>query len=249
MRPLNEFKIQFEGIWDFPSVLSVILLIPFLGWGIYTLHVRFKRKEELKFLVEGATLVGVILFLAVEMALLRASLGHLIGFQVAAALGLFLAAGALYGHIVLSLLSHAFVGMFWPSGHNTPQTPKYGAAEALEQQGDYEGAVAEYEAVARAFPKDPRAALRMGDNLARLGRPENAAPWFERAFERMTSPEKCVSVAFRLYEIYSRELEQPEQARRLLERYLERFPESKHAEAVQRKLDGLKTRSLPKAGV
>ncbi len=227
----------------------MILLIPFLGWGIYTLHVRFKRKEELNPLVEGATLVGVILFLALELALLRASLGHLVGFQVAAALGLFLAAGALYGHIVLSLLSHAFVGMFLPSGHNTPQTPKYGAAEALEQQGDYEGAVAEYEAVARTFPKDPKAALRIGDNLVRLGRAEEAAPWFERAFEHMTSPEKCVSVAFRVFEIYQRQLDRPEDARRLLERYLERFPDSKHAEAVQRKLERLETWSRPAAGV
>jgi len=227
----------------------VVLLIPFLAWGIYTLHVRFKRKEELNPIVEGVTLVGVILFLAMEMALLRASLGHLAGFQVAAALGLFLATAALYGHVLLSLLSHAFVGMFLPSGHNTPQTPKYGAAEALEQKGDYEGAVAEYEAVARMFPKDPKAALRIGDNLARLGRTDEAAPWFERAFERMNSPEKCVSVAFRVFEIYQRQLEQPEDARRVLERYLERFPNSKHAEAVQRKLDGLETRPRPKAGV
>ncbi len=240
---------QFEGIWDFRYILSVVLLIPFLGWGIYTLHVRFKRKEELHPLVEGATLVGVILFLAAEMALLRASLGHLTGFQVAAAIGLILAAGALYGHLVLSLLSHAFVGMFLPSGHNAPQTPKYGAAEALEQQGDYEGAVAEYEAVARTFPKDPKAALRIGDNLVRLGRAGEAAPWFERAFERMTSPEKCVSVVFRVFEIYQRQLEQPQDARRILERYLERFPDSKHAEAVQQKLDGLKKRPRPKAGV
>lgn len=249
VRPLNEFKIQYEGIWDLPSILSVILLIPFLGWGIYTLHVRFNRKEELNPVVEGVTLVGVILFLALEMALLRASLGHLAGVQVAAALGLFLAAGALYGHIVLSLLSYAFVGIFMPSGRNTPQTPKYGAAEALEQQGDYEGAVAEYEAVARAFPKDPKAALRIGDNLARLGRPEEAAPWFEQAFEHINSPEKCVSVAFRLFEIYARQLDRPDLARRLLERYLERFPESKHADAVQRKLEGLKTQPLPKANV
>ncbi len=244
-RQQGEPGIQFSAL-DIALACSLFLLIPYFGWGIYTLRKRYTHHEELNPAVEALTLAGLVVFYTAELALLRSWLGPLNEYFYLSALGLFVSGAALYGHMLLSLLSRLVVGAFMPAGKRQVHEPRYGAAEARERQGDFEGAVAEHQAVARAFPRDPISAIRIGDNLARLGRLEEAAAWFEAGLLRMGSPGKELSVAFRLCDLYSRDLEQPDEAVRVLEEFVARHPEAEHTETALRRLERIKGKAAPR---
>ena len=238
---IDEYGIaEFE--LDALFVISVILLIPYFAWGVYTLVKRFQHHEELNPIVEIITVAALVVYYAIELALLRASLGPANVYLFLSAAGLFLSGLALYGHILVSLLSNLAVGVFMPTGRRDLNQPLYGAAEAREQQGDYEGAASEYRVIARTFPKDPKAAIRLGDVLVRLGRPEEAADWFEKGLANLDSPDESLSIAFRLSEIYDRELKRTEDAKQVLKRYLESYPETQFASSIEQRLERIKNR-------
>ncbi|HRK35948.1 MAG TPA: tetratricopeptide repeat protein, partial [Candidatus Hydrogenedentes bacterium] len=111
--------------------------------------------------------------------------------------------------------------------------------ESFETRGDFEGAAREFISIARQFPNEKRAALSAADNLAKIGQPEVAAPWFESALELIHDPDEALKVANRLSDIYLTELKQPAEAREVLEEYLERFPQSEYADSVQRRVERL----------
>lgn len=73
-----------------------------------------------------------------------------------------------------------------------PNAPfhRYNLAILEEQDGDLEGAVAEYRAAARTHPDDPRIGLNLGRLLLRLNRPDEAIPAFDSA--AAVSPEFAV---------------------------------------------------------
>lgn len=219
--------------------MSGVLFLGYFGWGVYVLTQRFKQHVELNDTVKVITLAAVFIFLAFEYSLLKMWLGKQpLGF-VLALMGLIVSAAALYGPMASSLLSHAIMEMVMPSGREEVHGPRYAPGEACELRGDYEGAVREYLAVARMFPKDARTAVRVADNLAKLGRVEEAAPWFERAMECCESPEETLTIANRLFLVYTRDLKCPQKARRVFETYLERFPDSEYAESVRQRIASL----------
>ncbi|MGQ0722192.1 MAG: tetratricopeptide repeat protein [Candidatus Eiseniibacteriota bacterium] len=63
-----------------------------------------------------------------------------------------------------------------------PNAPfhRYNLGVMLEQEGDLEGAIAEYRAAAAEHPEDPRVGLNLGSLLSRLGRSDEAAREFDR---------------------------------------------------------------------
>ena len=221
----------------FSEILALLLLVPYFGWGIYTLRLRFRYNEDLPFHLETATILALILFYAVELALLRTWLDRLPVQMLFAVLGLIVSGAALYGPMVVSLVSQALVDVVMPTARSGVSEPNYTPAEALERRGEYEGAVREYMVIARLFPKEATPAIRVGDNLAKLGRSREAAPWFERGLRLVGSPDRSLQIANRLFEIYSRQLDQPEQGVRVLEDYLERFPDADYADAVRQRLE------------
>ena len=89
------------------------------------------------------------------------------------------------------------------------------------------------------FPRDPVAMGRIADNLMKQALPELAAPWFKCCIECLDSAEKNLSVTNRLVEVYERELGRPDEAVRVLETYLERFPDTTYADSVRRRLERL----------
>jgi len=222
--------------FDPPWIVAGLLLIPYLVWGVYLLRLRLAEHVEIKPTVEIATVVAVIAYLGFQYFLLKTWLAPTPWKLLLATTALAISGAALYGHVVISLGSLLLVEMVMPAEVSAPQQPRYGAAEACERGGDFEGAAREYVAILRMFPKDATSALRAGDNLMKLDRFEEAVQHFEQGLALLESEERSLPVTNRLVEIYIRNLEQPEEARRVLGSFLDRFPQSERAEAVRARL-------------
>ncbi|MCP4644513.1 MAG: tetratricopeptide repeat protein [bacterium] len=223
--------IDYNVIYDIPSILCGLLLIPYLMWGVHLLRRRISPRGE------AATLFGVVLFLIVEMSLLRGWLSHHPVHLILAGLGLVVSSLALYGPILVSFTSHLFTEMVMPRGAPPSNEPPYGAAEGMEMRGDFEGAAREYTALARMFPKLPRPALAAADNFMKTDNPDRAVEWFEKGLALTSSDKEALPITNRLHEVFARILHKPDDARRVLEDYLKRFPDSDHVGRVQCRLD------------
>ncbi|HOF40222.1 MAG TPA: hypothetical protein PLD73_09125 [Candidatus Hydrogenedentes bacterium] len=219
-----------------PWILSGLLLIPYLCWGVYILRERFHHQAELSVACEAITFLGLVVFFVIEFAMLSMWLSRSPVLFLLAVFGLLASLLALYGPMLMSLGSHMLVGAVMPSGAPLSHTPKYGAAEGFEQKGDYEAAAREYMAVARMFPKEAKASLRAGDNLIKLDRVEEGVVWLKRGLHYLTEPEESLRVVNRIAEIYHRRLDRPDEAKEAFRDYLSRFPDAEYADSVKRRL-------------
>ncbi len=227
---------------------SILLLIAFFSWGVYSLRRRYWYHDELPLSIEALTLILVLIFYAFEISSARYWLGDAPVRLMFAVLGLVVAGAALYGPMVTSMASRLIVDSLLPPERDDPTEPRYGPAEGLEHQGDFEGAVREYMVIARIFPNKPTAPVRIGHLLMRLDRPAEAAEWFERGVRLMDSAEKCLPIVNRLVEVYSGKMQRPAAAAAALDGYLARFPESPYAESVRQRLARLQEKQAGEAG-
>ena len=228
----GDMPVGFDGWW----ILSGLLLIPYLICGVWLLHLRFRARVDIGRRYEALAAAALLLFFAFEVGTLKAWLSPRPGQLILAVISLFSSAAALYGHIAISLASRLVVDivMLGPLDHSSE--PQYGAAEGFEQQGDYQAAANEYKALARMFPKESKATLRVADNLMKVRQFEEAAEWFERGLALLSTPEQSLPITNRLYEIYHRALDRPDEARAVLSTYLERFPTSEYAGSVRKRM-------------
>lgn len=231
--------------FDLAWVLSGLLLIPYLLWGFYLLRERLVHRVELDRAVETFTVTALFFFFIFEFTLLKKWLGHNHLKLVFSVLGLTVSAAALYGPLLVSFISHFIVDLIMPTRRYGVSVPQYGTAEACELRGDFEGAAREFVAVSRMFPKETKAAIRAADNYMKVDRPADAVPWFELALKSSASPEETLSIANRLHDIYLRKLDNRDAARKALETYLARFPDSEFAGSVSQRLARLDTGSTP----
>jgi tetratricopeptide (TPR) repeat protein len=220
-------------------VFSALLLIPYFAWGIYTLRLRFRYYEDIPPAIEAVSLLGVAVFYAVEIHLLRVYLGPLRVYFIFAVLGLMVSGAALYGPMIVSLLSQLLVDVIVPGERSKTREPRYEPAEALEREQDYEGALREYMVMARIFPQEATVHVRIAECYMQLARPAEAVQWFERALKHMDSPESSLEVTNRLCEIYHRQLGRPQEGGRLLEAYLLKYPDAEYAGSVRARLAAL----------
>jgi tetratricopeptide (TPR) repeat protein len=226
-------------------VFSVLLMLPFLGWGVYTLRIRYVRHDELPRRVEVWSLLGVLAFLSVELILLRVWMGNVEVFYAFTALSLAAASTALYGPMFVSVASRTAVSMIHPPHDREVHEPQFNIAEALESQGDYDGALREYMVIARIFPRDSETAFRVAHLLCELGRYQEAAASFERGLRLATDAERAVLATNRLADVYRDRLDRPDDAVRILEEYVDRFSESSHVALVQRRLERITHAATP----
>jgi tetratricopeptide (TPR) repeat protein len=236
-RKTGQVSKQVMGNTEFVyAVVSVVVLVPYVGWGIYMLRQHLHCPDDINPVVEIATVLALFLFYGLEMALLTLWLRRLPIQYLLAILGLMASGAALYGLTIISLFSRLVVDVLMPSGRAPVHEPRYAPAEALERRGDFEGAVKEYMVIARIFPRDSTTAIRIGDNLMKLNRPEEAAMWFERGLQSLDSPQKSLLVTNRLFEIYCRRLGRQEDAARVLEAYLQKYPSTDYVNSVRERL-------------
>ncbi len=218
--------------------LVPIVLLPYFGWGIYTLHHRFRNREEFPPTVEAATLIGLLLFFAFETVYLRAAMRDNVILHLFSMLGLFVSAVALYGHMAISFSSRLIVGIVAPGDDRAVDRPRFSPAEILERQGDWDGAIKEYLVLARIFPRNPAVHVRIGNCFIETEQHAEAAPWFERALSHLDNDEEALPLLNRLCELYTRDLNDESGARKALELHLKRFPGSENADNLRARIEG-----------
>lgn len=215
------------------NLVTPILLIPFFGWGLFSLHWKYRRREDWPLWVDALTVAALAVFYAVEIDELRLWLQHQRITYIFSVLGLFVAGLALYGHTVVSLLSRLIVEVIAPGEEDSHDRPRFGPAEILERQGDWEGALQEYLILLRIFPRNPVINQRAADCCMQLKRPEEALKWLERAVRDHPPDEKILPILSRICEIYDRVLRRPDEARKVLDRFLLEHPAFHHADEIQ----------------
>ncbi|GMV93638.1 MAG: hypothetical protein AMXMBFR82_34160 [Candidatus Hydrogenedentota bacterium] len=229
--------------FNFAWVLSGILLIPYLFWGIYLLRQRLVYHAELDRAVELFTIAALVFFFIFEFTLLKMYLGNSPVKLVFSTLGLVASALALYGPLLISFGSHLMVDLVMPSAEFDPSVPQYGAAAGCELRGDFEAAAREYATIARMFPKDSHAPLRAADNFMKNDELELALPYFLQGLKNVRSSSEALRVTNRLFEIYRRNLDDKAKAKSVLEEYLKRFPDAEYAGSVRNRLERLDSES------
>jgi len=217
----------------FTTFLAEMLMLPYVGWGVYTLRRRYHHHDDLSLPFEAWTMLAVGVSFILEASLLRVWGTRQPVLYLFALLGLCMATIALYGHVAISLVSRLLVDMVLGTDEGDSSQPRFGPAESLERQRDYEGAMQEYMVLARVFPSNPAVLCRVGENMARLGRYREAVPWFERALRHLDSANRAGAVATRLAGVLHRHLDNTEAARTVLEDYMARFPGTPDAEAAR----------------
>lgn len=221
------------------GLILAVLVVPYFGWGLYAMHQRFLRHYDWPMHVEAVSLASLVLYFALAMPVLRTYLADTPAALAFALLGLTASGFALYGHMAVSLTAKLVVDSVTSSGDPGAHGPRLGPAEALERQRDYEGAYAEYLVLARMYPHDVQVKLRLAGVLKHLGKSADAAEWFERALQKNASREQSSLAAIRLAEIAERDLADLPRARRALEGYLERYPQSPDRKLMEARLEGL----------
>lgn len=227
------------------GVISAALFLTFLGWGIYTLRLRYSHHEDLSMRLELATLAAVTVFVAVELMLVRPSLANNPVLYVFTILGLAVAATALYGPMLVSVASKVFVDAVIADHRGADDGPQFGPVDALERVNDFEGALGECLVLSRMFPKDATVSIRAATNYASLERYSEAAEWFERGLSRVNDADRAFRVTNRLAEIYNKQLDRADDADRVLRQFIERYPDHERADSIQRRID----RAAPSAAI
>ncbi len=229
------------------NFIAIALIIPFVAWGIYILRLQLTYREELETTAKWATIAGVIIFFIIELSLLRVSLGTKSIVYFLTTLALILSTAALYGHLFVSIASQMAVDIIHPPQEHEPDAPDFAPAEALEEVGDYKGALNEYLVIARIFPNDPDPVLKIADTYIHLDDLDEAVRFFEKGLSAVASPDRAIRITNRLSGIYNKQLNRPEEAKRILEEYLDRFPDSEHGANIQTRIEKIsKRKTQPK---
>lgn len=217
------------------AFITTVLLIPYFGWGIYALRHRYRYHEDLPPRVEVATLAGVVGFYIIALSMLRAMPHDNLIFFVFSFLGLMVSGAALYGHVVISVASRLIVDFYTPQG-DSPDTPRLGPAQALEKAGDLEGAIQEYLVLARIYPREPAIHTRIAECQLRRENYRASVEAFTRANKLHKTPANALSSVNRIAEIQTRHLHAPEEAARILEDFVRRFPDASESDTVRNRL-------------
>lgn len=224
-------------------VLSGLLLIPYLTWGVFLLRQRLVHDVELDRAVETFTVAALIFFFIFEFSLLQVWLANSPVKMIFSTLGLAASGLALYGPLLASFTSHLLVDLVMPQERFDPNVPQYGAAAGCEMRGDFAAAADQYAAIARMFPKDGHAPVRAADNFMKVAEVEKAIPYFKQGMRNARNASEALRIANRLCEIYQRQLGQTHEAKEVLATFLDRFPDCEYAHSVQLRIERLQNPS------
>ncbi|MFP4499796.1 MAG: tetratricopeptide repeat protein [Candidatus Hydrogenedentota bacterium] len=220
-------------------IVELLLLIPYVGWGVYMLRRRFRHHDDIPPGVEAATLAGVVVFFLFEIPMMRAWLFEDPLLMIFAVLGLFVSGTALYGHMAVSLVSWLLVDFVMPGEQTSPDKPRMGPAEALERYGDYEGALEGYRVLARIYPRNPELSMRIAENLVRLDRGEEACTWMQRAVRQANGPAETFQFVARCCELYDCKLGMPGHACEVLQQFIADYPDTDETELALERMTRL----------
>ena len=220
------------------TIIATISLIPFFGWGLFSLIRRYRYHEESSALNEIVSLLGLIAFFGLESNLLRGMLDSAASY-IFSLLGLFVAGAALYGHIIVAFMSRLIIDVVSSDGTDDRDRPRFGPIEALEYQGDYESALQEYLVMARIFPHDASVYARMAQCQLQLEDAEGAVTSLRHGLKRVRSAEKAFVLTSRLVEILDRHLDDAAGAAQALAHFADTYPDCEEANTARGRMDNV----------
>lgn len=200
------------------------------------MHRRFLLHHEWPMHVEAASLGGLLLFYGFSFPVLRLYLAESPAAMIFASLGLFVSGAALYGHMAISITAKLVVDSVSAAPSEVQDGPRFGPAEALERQKDFEGAYAEYLVLARMYPREIPVRLRLADTARKLGKHAESVDLFERVLTAKLSREQAAMATARIAEQAERALNDPDRARRAVQLYLESHPTAPDRESFVARL-------------
>lgn len=209
----------------------------FVCFGVWSLQQRFLKYEEWAIRTQALILFMVLLFYILEITALRLLLVKEPVYFLFSLLGLLAAGFALYGHILVSLLSRMLVELVVPNNPGKRDVPRLGPAEILEHAEDWEGALNEYYVLAQIYPGNPLIYGRIARNLMKLERPGEAVKWLERSLKHTDRPEDALVLLRRLWDTYL-SLGDHARAREAVYEFIHRFPDFEASPLLLAQLGG-----------
>lgn len=129
------------------------------------------------------------------------------------------------------------IGSYFYNPDEEIEPDPHSPAIAKYAQGDYEGAIREYERLLESVPDDLQAASEIARIAGeRLGDYPRAAACLEKALEVEHGQEETAHLAFRLVDLYEKHLDDHPRAVALLEQIIETMPETRHSANARHRL-------------
>jgi hypothetical protein len=233
----------------FKIIIITLMLIPYVGWGVYTLRLRYRDHSELESSVEWLTLGFVFVVNFLFLNTMKTDMGHNPIFFLFTMLAMFTTFAALYGPMLVSRISHSFVELTHPEQLPEEIGPDFSPAESLESMGDWDGALQEYTVLARIFPKEPEPVLRMASTLIELNHYEDAVSMMERGLRQLQDETRSLRLTYRVVALCNDELGDVERAVAAIDRYITAYPDTEKIEALEKRKDRLLNGKEPEKAV
>ena len=160
-----------------------------------------------------------------------------LGMQFIAVLALAIVFGLLFVTIILPTLGDR-IGAYFYSAPEQIEADAYTKAAAKIGQGDYQGAIHDYRAIAKNEPDNRFPIVEIAkiqhDNLKDV---DAAIHTLETAVQSKDwEIDDAAFMLFRLHDLYLNDKENKERARELLEMVIEQFPDTRHSANAHHKL-------------
>lgn len=225
-----------DSTQPFFYVTGGVILALFLGVGIWSLHVRFHLQQEWSVRRQLVVLGMVLLFFGYEIITVQQLIQDDIALFIFTLLGLLVAGMALYGHLVVSLLSRILVELILPDHPGISTAPQLEHAAQLEKQGDWEGALKEYFVLVHIYPGNPAVLSRITANLICQKRYTEASHWFDRLVTYAERPDEARALLEQMAAAFTDEKDLP-LLRNGMFCFLQRFPQQTEIKAQLAHLD------------
>lgn len=230
-KAMDKIDIHLVFDWDLLDLVSIGLLIFLFFWGFITLYYKWSKKVQLPIWVEIFSLILMLVILAIEIIKLREWLTNYPLIYLFSVLGLFIAISALYSHSIISVISSLIINIIVPGEELAPDTPRFGPAEILERQKDYQGALNEYLVLARIYPHHTSVHLRIANVLEKMNKKEDALNWLEKSLKYVKKDEDAYVIVARYCDL-AQELGKIGPALSIIDRSLATYPDSIHAQSL-----------------
>lgn len=244
---MTEQEFIFNLQWEPSDIVSILLLGFLFFWGVFLLYQKWIKNYDYPFWLDLLSLIIMFVILGIELLQFRDWLRNYPLLYILSALGLFIAASALYSQSFISLITLIFLSIIHPGEESAPDVPRFGPAEILERQNDWEGALNEYFVLARIYPHHPSVHLRIANAYTKMKQPEEALHWLKKSLQYLKKEEDTYLIIARYCDI-AHDIGDIPSATEMMDYFLNQYPESMHSRSILErkkriKLDTKKERS------
>ncbi|MCA1901266.1 MAG: hypothetical protein LDL53_03440 [Candidatus Hydrogenedens sp.] len=230
--------------WEPSDIISVLLLGFLFFWGLYMLYQKWARKVEVPLWIDLISLIIMFVILGIEILQFRDWMKEYTLLYILSSLGLFVSATALYAQSFISLVTTIFLSIIQPGEESSPDIPRFGPAEILEHEKDYEGALNEYLVLARIYPYHPSVHIRIANMYLKLNQPRESMDWLKKSLKYLKKDEDVYLIVARYCDI-AHDLGELSLESEMIDYYLSKYPNSVYSKSLtarKRQIKEKKTR-------